>query len=122
MHVLLYAPAAPTWDPCGPDDPDPIRSVQSNTGNKNGIWYDAPERPDTERCLDVLVVELRRAKGRNGCDGVPGREAVRDEMYGQKTKCGRIYGHGDRVGERAQIRGEKIRLMIALDVYEQRPE
>jgi hypothetical protein len=27
----------PTWDPCGPDDPDPICSVQSNTEDKNGI-------------------------------------------------------------------------------------
>jgi hypothetical protein len=44
--------------PCGPDDPDTIYSVQSNAEYKDGVQHDASARPDAERCLDVLVVEL----------------------------------------------------------------
>jgi hypothetical protein len=50
----------------------------------------------------VLIVELRRAKGRDEWHRVRGREAVRDEMYGQIAEHGRISGHGDRVSEWAR--------------------
>jgi hypothetical protein len=97
--------------------------MQSNTEDKNGIQYDAPARPDAKRCLDVLVVELRRAKGRDGWHRVCGREAVRDEMYGQKAECGRIAGHGDRASEWARnTLGENTIDDRAGSVYEQRPE
>ena len=73
--------------------------MKGNSEDKNGIKYDAPARPDAERCLDVLVVELRRAQGRDWWHRVRGRKAVRDKMQGQKAECGRISGHGDRVSE-----------------------
>ncbi len=78
-------------------DADPIAE------DKCGIQHHASAGPAAERSLDVLVVELRRAKGRDGWGGIRRREAVRDEMHGEKAECGCISG------ERALVSGCETR-------------
>jgi hypothetical protein len=97
--------------------------VQSNTEHKDGVQHDASARPDAERCLDVLVVELRRAKGRDRRRRVRGRKAVREDVHGQNAECDCISRHGDRACEWARnTRTENTFDDRAGRVYEQRPE
>jgi hypothetical protein len=99
--------------------------VQSNTEDKNGILYDALARPDAEHCLEVLVVELRRVKGRDGwyCTGLAGARRCVMKCTGRKQNAVAYPVTEISVVSGREIRGEKIRLMIALDeCYEQRPE
>ena len=55
-----------------------------------------------QRGLDVLVVELGGAEGRDGRRGLGGREAVRVDVHGEEEESGGVAGHGERAGEWAR--------------------
>jgi hypothetical protein len=79
--------------------------MQSHSDDERGVKHGALAGPPVKRRLDVLVVELRRAEGRDGGRGVCRRKAVHEDMDRQKEERGGISGHGEHTRERTQGTG-----------------
>ena len=89
------------WRPRGPEDREPVRGVERDAEDERAVERDAADGPALQRRLDVLVVELGRAQGRDGRGGVGGCEAVREDVDGDEEERGGVACRGERAGERA---------------------
>ena len=98
--------------------------MQRDAEDERNVERGAACGPAVQRRLDVLIVELGGAKGRDGRRGVRGCEAVREEVNGEEEERGGIAGQGKRAGERAyggtrSGRGEEALEERARGVHEQ---
>ena len=92
LHVL---------HPRGPEHADPVGGVQRDAEDEHDVECGAARGPAVQRGLDVLIVELGGAKGRDGRRGIGGCKAVCEKVNGKEEESGGIAGHGKRAGERA---------------------
>ena len=112
------------WCPRGPEDREPVGGVERDAEDERAVERHATDGPALQCGLDVLVVELGRAQGRDGRRGVGGCEAVREDVDGEEEERGGVTCRGKRAGERAGRtgRGEDALEERARGVYQQRRE
>lgn len=75
--------------------------MQRDAEDEREVERGATRGPALQRGLDILVVELGGAEGRDGRRGIGGCEAVHVKVDGEEEESGGIAGHGKRAGERA---------------------
>jgi len=93
--------------------------VQGDAEDKRGIKHGAPDGPAVERGLDVLVVELGRADGR---DTTRRRKPMDNHVDREEEEGGGVAGHREGAGERSWRRGEEAFEEGARRMHEQGPE
>lgn len=67
--------------------------------DERDVEWSAARRPAVERSLDVLIVELRGPKGRDGRRRPGGCKAVRVEVHREEGSG--VADHGEHASERA---------------------